>query len=78
MVSFVIIVLPFYRDDMLGTLLVPWTKLTAWVTLALIHFTGMEAMRMATVISHPTVFINLISQRVPNDVAEMFEPGNRH
>lgn len=56
MVSFVIIVLPFYHEDMLGTLLAPWTRLTTRVTLALIHCIGMEAVRNATIISHPDGF----------------------
>jgi len=56
MVSFVIIVLPFYREELLGTLLEPWTRLTTKVTLALIRWTGMEAVRNETVISHPDGF----------------------
>jgi len=56
MVCFTIIILPFYCEKILGTLLTPWTNLTAKVALALIHYSGMEAAKMGTVISHPAGF----------------------
>ena len=56
MAVFAGVVLLTYREDMLGPLLAPLTTLTAQITLALLHWLGMEAVRVATVISHPDGF----------------------
>ena len=56
MAGFAGTVLLTYREDVLGTLLAPLTMWTAWVTLALLHWLGMEATRVATVVSHPSGF----------------------
>lgn len=56
MAGFAGAVLLTYREDVLGTLLAPLTMWTARVTLALLHWLGMEATRVATVVSHPSGF----------------------
>ncbi len=56
MVGFAGVALLAYREDVLGTLIAPLTTWTARVTLALLQQTGMEAKRVATVISHPGGF----------------------
>lgn len=56
MAVFATIVFVTYREEVLGTLLAPLTMLTARMTLALLHWLGMEAARAATVISHPEGF----------------------
>lgn len=56
MAVFVGVVLLTYRDDMLGLVLTPLTTLTANMTLALLHWLDMEAVRVMTVISHPDGF----------------------
>ncbi len=56
MAVFVGVVLLTYREDMLGSLLTPLMMLTAQITVALLHWLGMEAVRVATVISHPDGF----------------------
>lgn len=63
MVAFVILVLLTYRQDVLGSLLTPLTTLTAQMTLSLLNGLGMEAVRVATVISHPDGFAYEISYR---------------
>ncbi len=50
------VVLLTYREEVLGSVLAPFTTLTVQVTLALLHWLGMEAVRLATVISHPDGF----------------------
>lgn len=45
-----------YPEEALGSFLNPLTMLTARMTLALLHWSGMEATRVATVISHPGGF----------------------
>jgi exosortase H (IPTLxxWG-CTERM-specific) len=56
MSGFVGAVLLTYREDVLGVLLAPLTTWTTRATLALLHWLGMEATRVATVISHPMGF----------------------
>ncbi len=56
MAAFVGVVLLTYREDMVGSLLAPLTTLTAQITLALVHWAGMEATRATTVLSHPGGF----------------------
>src|SRR3989304_7051842 len=56
MAIFVDVILLPYREDVLGSLLGPLTTLTAQVTLALLHWLGMEAARVGTLISHPHGF----------------------
>ena len=56
MVGFAGVALLTYREDVLGTLLAPLTTWTARLTLASLHWLGMEATPMATVISHPSGF----------------------
>src|SRR3990172_7982617 len=56
MAIFVDVILLTYREDVLGSLLGPLTTLTAQVTLALLHWLGMEAARVGTLISHPHGF----------------------
>ncbi len=56
MAVFAGVVLLTYREDMLGPLLAPLTTLTARMTLALLHWGGMEAARVTTVLSHPGGF----------------------
>ncbi len=56
MVGFVGVVWLTYREDVLGPPLATLTTLTAQTTLALLHWLGMEAVRVATVISHPDGF----------------------
>ncbi len=53
---FVGIVSLIYREDVLGPPLAPLTMATARMTLALIHWAGMDAVREVTVISHPSGF----------------------
>ncbi|MGH7321640.1 MAG: exosortase H, partial [Candidatus Rokuibacteriota bacterium] len=45
-----------YREEVLGTLVAPLTAWTAGVTLGLIRQAGMEATRVAAVVSHPSGF----------------------
>lgn len=45
-----------YREDVLGALLAPLTTWTAGATLVLLHWLGIAATRMATVVSHPSGF----------------------
>lgn len=63
MAVFVAVVLLTYREDVLGSLLTPLTTLTAQMTVALLHWLGMEAVRVSTVISHPDGFAYEISYR---------------
>ena len=56
MVAFVGVVLLTYREDMLGLVLTPLTTLTAQMALGILHLLGMEAVRVATLISHPDGF----------------------
>ena len=56
MVSFAGIAVLTYREDVLGTLIAPLTLLTAEVTSVLLRWVGMEAARVATVVSHPSGF----------------------
>ncbi len=56
MVSFAGIAVLTYREDVLGTLLAPLTTWTAGVTPVLLRWAGMEATRVATVVSHPSGF----------------------
>ncbi len=56
MVGFLGVVLLTYREDVLGPLLAPLTTLTVRTTLTLLHWAGMEAIRVTTVISHPDGF----------------------
>jgi len=56
MAVFAGVILLMYRDDILGSLLAPLTMLTAQTTLALLHWSGMEAVRVATQIYHPDGF----------------------
>lgn len=46
------VVLLTYREHGLGSLLAPATTLTAQMTLVILHWLGMEAVRVGTVISH--------------------------
>jgi len=54
--AFVGVVFLTYREDVLGPLLAPLTMWTAQTTLALLHVAGIEAVRTATMISHPEGF----------------------
>ena len=56
MAGFVGVIFLTYRQDVLGFFLTPLTKLTARTTLALLHLSGLEAVRVATLISHPDGF----------------------
>src|SRR3970282_964214 len=56
MVGFAGVALLTYREDVLGAPLAPLAMWTARVTLALLHWLGMEATRMATVVSLPSGF----------------------
>lgn len=56
MVVFAGLVFLTYREDMLGSFLAPLTTLTAKTTLVLLHWSGMEAVRVATLIYHPDGF----------------------
>jgi exosortase/archaeosortase family protein len=56
MAVFVAVVLLTYQEDIVGPFLTPLTMLTAQMTLALLHWIGMEAVRASTVISHPDGF----------------------
>jgi exosortase/archaeosortase family protein len=56
MASFVGVIFLTYRQDVLGFLLAPLTRLTARTTLALLHLAGMEAVRVTTLIYHPDGF----------------------
>jgi exosortase H (IPTLxxWG-CTERM-specific) len=56
MVSFTGVALLTYREDVVGAPLALLTAWTARATLALLHWLGMEATRVATVISHPSGF----------------------
>ena len=56
MVGFAGVALLTYREDVLGAPLAPVTMWAARVTLALLHWLGIEATRVATVISHPSGF----------------------
>ena len=57
------VVLLTHCDNVLGALLAPLAALTAQMTLPLLHWSGMEATRAATVISHPGGFAYEISYR---------------
>ena len=56
MVAFCSLILLLYRDNILGSLLAPVTMMTAQTTLALLHWLGIEAVRVATQIYHPNGF----------------------
>lgn len=56
MLGFVGVVWFTYREEVLGSLLAPLTTLTAQITIALLNWLGMEAVRLVTVISHPDGF----------------------
>ena len=56
MAVFTGVILLMYRDDILGTFLTPLTMMTARTTLALLHWSGMEAVRVANQIYHPDGF----------------------
>lgn len=56
MVGFVGVVWLTYREDMLGSVLAPLATVTAQTMLALLHWLGMEAVGVTTVISHPDGF----------------------
>jgi len=56
MLGFVGVVWLTYREDVLGPPLATLTTLTAQMTVALLHWLGMEAVRVTTVISHPDGF----------------------
>ena len=45
-----------YRDDLIGRLLDPWVELTVRMTVALLHFLGVEALRAGSQIHHPGGF----------------------
>jgi exosortase H (IPTLxxWG-CTERM-specific) len=55
-------VLVGFRDEVVGPALLPLRVLTARVALALIHVAGMEAVREATAIFHPSGFAYQISR----------------
>jgi exosortase H (IPTLxxWG-CTERM-specific) len=57
------IVLLTYGDGAVGTLLAPLTAWTTHMTLPVLHWSGMEATRTATVISHPGGFAYEITYR---------------
>ena len=63
MTVFVGVVLLTYGDDTLGLLLAPLTALTTQMTLPMLHWSGMEATRAATVISRPGGFAYEITYR---------------
>jgi exosortase/archaeosortase family protein len=50
------LILLMYREDLIGTLLAPFTLITAQTTLELLQWSGMEAVRVATRIYHPNGF----------------------
>lgn len=52
-----------YREDVLGPLLAPVAMWTAHATFALLQWSGIEATRVATVISHPSGFAYEIYHR---------------
>lgn len=54
--TFMTLFLLVYRDDLLGRLLGPWEELTARMTLALLHFLKVEALRLGSQIHHPGGF----------------------
>ena len=56
MAAFCGVIILLYRDDILGSVLTPLTTMTARATLALLHWTGIEAVRTATQIYHPDGF----------------------
>ena len=56
MVGFMGVVLLTYRDDVVGSVLAPVATLTAQATLMLLHWSGIEAVRVATQICHPSGF----------------------
>lgn len=63
MVIFVAVVLPISHENALGVLFAPWATWTARMTLALVHWFGMEAARVGTVLSHPDGFAYEIAAR---------------
>lgn len=56
MAVFTAMVFSVYREEILGPLLEPLALLTAKVTVALLTWSGIEAVRAGTVISHPGGF----------------------
>jgi exosortase H (IPTLxxWG-CTERM-specific) len=56
MFGFTGVALVTYREDVLGGLLAPLTAWTARATVALLHWLGIEATRVGTVVSHPSGF----------------------
>jgi len=63
MAAFAGLVFVTYRQDVAGSLLTPLTTLTAQMTLSLVNWLGMEAVRVGTMISHPDGFAYLIYYR---------------
>ena len=63
MVVFFVVLLLMYRDDILGSFLAPLTMTTARATLALLHWSGIEAVQVATRIYHPEGFVYEIYYR---------------
>jgi exosortase/archaeosortase family protein len=60
--AFLALVLLVFRDEVVGTALLPLQTLTAQAVLALIHWAGLEAVREASAIYHPAGFAFEISR----------------
>lgn len=57
MTGFALVLFCVYREEQLGSLLTPFTVLTANMTLSLLHLSGMDAVvKAATQIHHPDGF----------------------
>jgi len=54
--AFMSVFLLVYRQDLIGRLLGPWVELTARITVALLHFLGVEALRAGGQVHHPGGF----------------------
>ncbi len=61
--TYMVLFLVVYRDDLLGRLLSPWEELTAQMTLVLLHFLKVEAVRLGSQIYHPGGFAYEINYR---------------
>jgi len=72
MAVFTGVVLPLYLTETLGRVLAPLSRLTAQVTVALIHWTGQEAVREATYVYHPGGFAYEIQYRCTAFLPVMF------
>lgn len=63
LILFMGVAFSFYQTEILGQILAPMARLTAQLAVALVHWSGQEAARQATSVSHPGGFAYEINYR---------------